>query len=194
MTISGNVSSVTYTADRAGLPMSQINLANVPLAGDDKVWPCGLVLGKKADGKYQPYGSYTILAGTGDGTEKTFTAQPGPIEPGSVSLVAGAVTLADDGCGNLTSAGGSGAVNYETGTVTGTFTAAPANAAEVNLTYKPDPRAVLDQETDSKTDDAGLVVRFGAVKKTDLKVGVDTPAAPAASVLLRLELRHIYPV
>ena len=194
MTISGNISSTSYTAERAGLPMAKINTANVPLDTDDNIWPCGLVLGKKADGKYQPYGSYTELAGTGDGSEKSFTAEVGPVEPGTVSMVAGAVTLADDGCGNLTSAGGSGSVNYETGKVIGNFTAAPANAAEVNLTYKPDPWAVLDQETDTSASDSAMATKFGAVKKADLKVGVSSPAAPAAGVIDRLELRHICPV
>lgn len=194
MTISGNISSVAYTAERAGLPMSKINQASVPLDGDGNIWPCGLVLGKNADGKYQPYGDYTVLAGTGDGTEKSFTAQLGPIEPGSASLVAGDVTLADDGCGNLTSTGGSGAVNYETGKVTGSFTAAPASEAEVNLTYKPDPWAILDQQTDTGTADSALAVKFGAVKNSLLKVGVASPESPDSGVLSRLELRQIYPV
>lgn len=192
--ISGNISSTTYEAVRAGLPMGKINTASVPLAADNKTWPCGLVMGKKADGKFTPYGSITELAGTGDGTEKSFTAQVGPIEPGSVSLVAGAVTLADDGCGNLTSAGGSGSVNYQTGKVIGNFTVAPANAAEVNLTHKPDPCAVLDAETDTSVADSAIATKFGAVKKTLLKVGVDAPATPAAAVFERLALRHIHAV
>lgn len=194
MTIFGNISSVDYTAERAGLPLGKINQVSVPLDGDDAIWPCGLVLGKKADGKYQPYAEITTLVGTGDAAETTFSTQVGPIEPGSASLGDGSVTLTDDGCGNLTGTGGSGAINYETGKVTATFDAAPENAAEVNLTNKPDPRAVLDQQTDTSASDSGLVTVFGAVKKSLLKVGVSAQTAPGASVLARLENRHIHAV
>lgn len=192
--ISGNISSTSISADRAGLPLSPVNLAAVSLDGDDAVWPCGLVLGKKADGKYLPYGEITEAMGEGDGTETSFDIQLGPIEPGSVTVEAGAVTMTDDGCGNLNSTSGSGAINYEFGKVAASFTAAPANEADIDITYKPDPMAVLDQETDTDDADSALVVKFGAVKKSLLKVGVASPATPSTAVITRLELRHIYPV
>ena len=191
--ISGNISSTSYTVERASL-LSPINTAPVLLDGDDAVWPCGLILGKKADGSYVPYGEVTEAMGVGDGTEKDFATQLGPIEPGSVTVEAGAVAMTDDGCGNLVSTGGSGVINYEFGKVAVSFTAAPANAADIGITYKPDPWAVLDQETDTDDADSALAVKFGAVKKTLLKVGVASPAAPSAAVITRLELRHIHPV
>jgi len=64
----------------------------------------------------------------------------------------------------------------------------------VNLTYKPDPKAVLDQQTDTSASDSALATVFGTVKKSLLKVGVASPAAPESSVLTRLENRHIYAV
>lgn len=194
MTISGNISSTEYTATRAGLPVNQINIQNATLDGDDAIWPCGLVMGKDETGQYLPYAEKTVQIGTGDGSEKNFSDEVGSIEPGSASLVAGAVTFTDDGTGNLTGTGGSGNINYETGKVLGAFTAAPASETAVNLTYKPDPVAVLDSETDTAKSDSALVVRFGAVRKAELKVGVSSPVAASASVIRRLDIHRIYAV
>ena len=54
MTISGNVSSTTIEAKRAGLPQTPVNIQNVELNGDGNVWPCGLMLHKEASG-WEPY-------------------------------------------------------------------------------------------------------------------------------------------
>ena len=194
MTISGNVSSKTFDTERAGLPMAQIPNQTVLLVTDDAIWPCGLILGKLANGKHTPYGIITDLIGTGDGAETDFIGDVGAIEPGTAEVVAGAITLTDDGCGNLVGIGGSGSVNYETGKVVVSFDAAPANAAEVNLSSKPDPCAVLDSQTDTARSSSALAVKFGSVRKDLLKVGVAVPAEPSAAALARLECRHIYPV
>lgn len=194
MAITGNISSTTYQMLRAGLPMNPINVAPVSLDGDDDIWPVGLILGKNADGTYLPYAEVEAVIGTGDGAETDFDDQMGPIEPGSASVAAGDVTFADDGCGNLVSAGGSGVINYQTGVVAVSFTTGPANAAEVRLTYKPDPYAVLDQETDTGDADSANAVVFGTVKKPLLKVGVSAQTEPTDAILARLEVRHIHAV
>lgn len=115
MTISGNRSSMTIDARRAGLPQTPVHIQNVKLNGDGKVWPCGLMLHKGASG-WDPYDT------------------------------------------------------TDTGRV-----------------------AVLDEETDTAQADSALAVKFGAVKKDELKVGVDAPAAPVEADLDKLEDRHIYP-
>jgi hypothetical protein len=194
MAISGNISSTTYQVLRAGLPMNPINVAPVPLDGDDEIWPVGLILGKNADGTYLPYAEVEAVIGTGDATETDFDDQVGPIEPGSASVAAGEVAFADDGCGNLTSAGGSGVINYQTGVVAVSFTTGPASEAAVTLTYKPDPYAVLDQETDTDDADSANAVVFGPVKKSLLKVGVSAQTEPTDAILARLETRHIHAV
>ncbi|WP_321495625.1 hypothetical protein [uncultured Desulfobacter sp.] len=194
MTITGNVSSRTFDAERAGIPMAPVNIQPVALLTDDAVWPCGLVLGKDADEKYLPYAALTEQIGTGDGTEKAFTGQVGPVEPGSASATAGSITLEDDGCGNLAGTGGSGSINYQTGMVTVSFTAAPANAAEVELAYSPDPVAVLDTEIDTSVMDTANVVVFGPVKKSLLKVGVTAQTAATTAIICRLRWQHIHAV
>ncbi|WP_035238142.1 hypothetical protein [Desulfobacter vibrioformis] len=194
MPISGNISSRTFDAERAGIPMAPVNVQPVPLESDDAVWPCGLVLGKDADGKFLPYAGLTEQIGTGDGTEKAFTGQVGPIEPGSAEVTAESITLDDDGCGNLAGTGGAGSINYQTGKVVVGFTAAPANAAAVELDYSPDPVAVLDAETDTSDMDVSNAVVFGAVKKSALKVGVTAQTAAGDAVVERLRQRHIHAV
>ena len=192
MTISGNISSTTYLASRAGLPTSMINTQNVELVTDDEIWPCGLVLGRNDAGKYLPYATVTTVIGTGDDAEKDFADEVGPIEPGSASVVAGSVTLSDDSCGRLTGTGGSGAINYETGNVSVSFTSAVADEAAVTLTHKPDPIAVLDAETDTSASASALAVRFGAVKKAELKVGVSAQTAATSAIIRRLDIHHIH--
>lgn len=62
-----------------------------------------------------------------------------PIVAGSVSVVAGSLTLSDDGSGNL-SGDGIGTINYDTGVISITFSSAPPALTLINVTY----RAVLD--------------------------------------------------
>lgn len=192
MTISGNVSSRTFDTSRAGLRNVNIGVLSVPLETDNAIWPCGLILGRKANKKYVPYGEMTEQIGTGDASATGFSGQVGPIEPGTASVEAGAVTLTDDGCGNLTGSGGSGVLNYDTGKVVVSFDAAPAGAAAVNLTCYPDPYAVLDEETDTARSSSALATRCGGVGKAHLKVGVSSPAAPSDAVLERLERQQIF--
>ena len=76
--------------------------------------------------------------GTGNGTTVTFshTAADFPVNPGTVSIVAGSVTATDDGNGNLAGTGvTSGTVNYATGAMSITYATEPANATAITLAY-----------------------------------------------------------
>lgn len=67
-----------------------------------------------------------------------------PVRPGTVSIVAGAQTLLDDGAGNLTTAAGtgSGSIDYATGAVTSmTFPSTVANGTAVTVSYSYDNEA-----------------------------------------------------
>lgn len=194
MPISGNISSRTFDTERAGLPLSVVNIQPVPLEADGAVWPCGLVLGKGGLGRYLPYGDLTEQIGTGDGTMTDFTGQVGPVEPGSAMVTAEAVTLADDGCGNLTGTGGAGSINYQTGKVNASFSTAVTSEAAVTLACRPDPLGVLDAQTDTSDMDVANAAVFGAVRKDLLKVGATAPVAATDDVVERLRQRFIFPV
>ena len=61
------------------------------------------------------------------------------IQPGSVVITIGAIVFTDQGNGTLTSVtpGNSGVINYQTGEVTLTTTAAPGTATTINFNYFP---------------------------------------------------------
>jgi hypothetical protein len=91
---------------------------------------------------FAPTSSLTAVAGaamaTGNGSTLTFsgTFAHGIINPGSVSVVAGAVTFADDGAGNLLVSGlPSGTINYTTGAWTLKFAAAPSVVITGSYSY-----------------------------------------------------------
>ena len=79
-------------------------------------------------------------AGTGNGSNTAFTANLGytPVRPGTIAIVAGDVLATDDGNGAITGTGVTGTINYETGTVTVEFTAAPATGVAVLVDYRYD--------------------------------------------------------
>lgn len=194
MTISGNISNTIYETHRAGLPASKINIQAGQLVTDGEIWPCGLVLGKNESNQYLPCDTVSTAVGTGDGSTTDFTDEVGGIEPGTAEITAGAITLTDDGCGNFTGTGGSGSINYETGAVSVNFSTAPANEAAVAMSYKPDPCAVLDAQTDTSKTSSALVVRFGAVRKADLKVGAIAQTAATSAIIRRLDIHHLYAI
>jgi len=73
----------------------------------------------------------------GDGVLTTFSTYllwPEVVR-GTLTVTAGAVTLTDQGDGTLTGTGGSGTINYITGAISVTFTAAPAAATIVSAGY-----------------------------------------------------------
>lgn len=75
--------------------------------------------------------------GTGNGTNTSFngTLAWTPVVPSTVTITDGTQIITDDGNGGLTG-DGSGTINYETGAVAVTFNAAPANGANVTVTYR----------------------------------------------------------
>ena len=78
----------------------------------------------------------TLSPNPADGTTTTFTGDytPTPINPGSLQVVAGAVTGLDNGNGSITGTGiASGTVNYATGAMSVTFTAAPTAGTLVQV-------------------------------------------------------------
>jgi DNA-binding beta-propeller fold protein YncE len=76
-----------------------------------------------------------VTIGTGDGTLVTFTGNftPVPVVPGSLQVVAGAVTGTDDGSGAITGTGITGTVNYATGAISVTFDVAPTTGTLVQV-------------------------------------------------------------
>ncbi len=77
MPISGNISSTEYAIKRTGLPVNQINVRSASLVADNKVWPCGLLLTKSAEG-WKPYkASDTGIVGVLDSEVDTSKATTG---------------------------------------------------------------------------------------------------------------------
>lgn len=97
------------------------------------------VFRKVTDGTYGSEVTTSAL-GTGDGTDTTFngTLSPNPVRPGTVIVSAGGVTGRDNGAGAIAGTGVSGTINYATGVVALTFTAAPANGVVVAVQYNYD--------------------------------------------------------
>lgn len=83
--------------------------------------------------------------GTGDGAQTAFSVTLGytPVRPKSVAITAGSVVAADDGNGNIVGTGVTGTVDYVTGAVTVTFSAAPDADVAVMAQYRYD----MDQTT-----------------------------------------------
>lgn len=77
----------------------------------------------------------TIGLGTGSKTSFTTALAYTPVRPGSVNVVAGGVTAFDDGQGGISGTGVSGTIDYATGTISVTFTAAPAPDVVVQALY-----------------------------------------------------------
>lgn len=81
----------------------------------------------------------TEAIGTGNGSTTAFTASVAwvPVRPASFSIVAGSVTGADNGDGSISGSGiASGSINYQTGAVSITFSSAPGNGVELDVTYE----------------------------------------------------------
>jgi hypothetical protein len=88
-------------------------------------------------------GLQTVVAsesvGTGNGSTVTFghTAAHLSVVPGTVAITAGAVVATDDGNGNLTGTGiaAGSVINYATGVLSITYSAAPANTVPIHIGY-----------------------------------------------------------
>jgi len=117
-----------------------------------------------------------------------------PVEPGSVVITDGVETFADDGFGRLTGDdGGSGTVDYVTGTVAVTFAAAPAEGEDVTADYVTAVDGVLDEAVGTAANGSALYVASGLVRQDVIKVGAVTQAAPDSTLLGLLEKHGIFP-
>lgn len=164
---------------------------------DQGVLPVGLILTERDTGYEQQEAVADENVGTGNGTDKTFTATlaKAPALVGSVEITDGTETFSDDGLGRLTgSAGGSGTVVYDTGAVSVTFNAAPADESAITADYETKIAGVLDGELDTSVATSGGVLIMGPVANRLLKVGKVAEAAPSAAMLKRLCAMGIIPV
>lgn len=86
----------------------------------------------------------TRTIGTGNASATNFTNSgvaltPVPIRAGSLTVTAGAVTGTDDGAGVISGTGiSAGTINYSTGAISVTFSAAPGSAVPVVATWRGD--------------------------------------------------------
>lgn len=83
----------------------------------------------------------TQVVGTGNAANVTFTATlaPAPVRPGTLAVAAGSVSGTDNGSGMIVGTGiAAGTINYATGAVSVTFSAAPANSVNVVARYRYD--------------------------------------------------------
>lgn len=91
------------------------------------------------DGTYASENT-TVAVGTGNGSLTNFTATlaPAPVRPSTLTVTAGAVSGTDNGTGMIVGTGISGIINYTTGAINVTFTAAPANGVVVAAKFRYD--------------------------------------------------------
>lgn len=78
------------------------------------------------------------VVGSGDGTKTVFTATTSktPVASGRVVIKkAGTSVATDDGNGAISGTGVSGTVNYKSGQISVTFTAAPTNGQAITVDY-----------------------------------------------------------
>ena len=195
MVMKGNLGDDSVTIERARAGGHEPAINSAPLVADNKVWPTGLILSEDGDGDLLPYGQVSANIADGDAATSDFAIELGQIEPGSVLITDGTETFSDDGFGTLTGdATGSGKVNYLNGSIEVSFNAAPGNGDAIDIDYIPEPVAVLDVEVDTASNTSGLIIRHGSVNKDLLKVGVDAPTAPGASLLRKLLNRGVFAV
>jgi hypothetical protein len=155
--------------------------------------PAGALVALAADNKLCPYEMTPPTSlGAGDGTEKTFAGNVGKfVRAGSASVTDGNEEFTDDGFGELTgSAGGSGKINYLTGTVTVTFNAAPPAEADISADCGYWARGVLARDVDAGAVDAE-VVTSGGVNSSELTMTTGDPAT--AEALAELEFIGPWP-
>jgi len=169
-------------------------LVAIAMAASNGELLAGRLVAFDADGNHIPYAAdNTASIGTGDATEVTFTGSAStPLQPKMVSITDGAQTVTDNGFGVL-SGDGSGTVNYDTGAVSVTFDAAPANAAGIVLTYANQLATVLTSKVDTSVSTVGNGIAFGCVVEESLSVDAEG-TAPSAADLKALKALNIYPM
>lgn len=164
-------------ADRRHPPV--INRVQFPSAGHDEIKVGEMLFeGSRENASHQAtYGatkaaeaSKKTLTGTGDGTATAFSFDFGEVVPGSLEIVTNDSTpkkVTDNGDGTLggESESGTGTVDYATGHVAVTFSAAPANTKTVTATAIPgaDFVGVANDALDASEDDGVNVVLHGTI-------------------------------
>jgi hypothetical protein len=95
--------------------------------------------------------------GTGNGTVTAFShvMSNRPIQPGSVTIVVGTVSAADDGSGNLAGAGvaAGSTIDYLTGAAVLNLSAAPASSAAIVANYTWITYVAVGSQTQAKFDE-----------------------------------------
>ncbi len=191
--------SAQEAADRRHPPV--INRVQFPAAGHDDI-PCGEMLfeGSRNDTSNQATkgatpadeASKTTKTGTGDGTATAFSFDLGEVVPGTVKVVTNDSTakeITDNGDGTLGGEGesGTGTVDYATGHVAITFTAAPANTKTVTVTAIPGSGfiGIANDAVGSSDDDGVNVVLHGTVCEGIVKFDGDEPTEAQLKFLSR---------
>lgn len=197
MAIQGQVGSFSRNEERARVAGHEPVILSGAVKPNDGTYPTGLLLTRNASLHLVPLvAAAAEVIETGDGATKAFTGTlaNAPVEPGTVVVTDGVEDFADDGFGNLTGdAGGSGTINYKTGSYSLTFNANVVADVDVTADYVTAVDGVLDEETDTTKSGSGIYVAHGTVDSNVLKVGKTTPAAPSATVLMLLQKHGIYP-
>ncbi len=199
MNMQAKIGSFSRDDERAQTPGHGPVLLAGALKADDGVYPVGLLLTRKADGKLEPLQKIAgeVLA-AGDGATKDFSgtlATGLPVEPGTITISDGVETFVDDGSGRLVGdAGGSGTINYKTGGYAVSFNANVVNEVDVVGNYATKIAGVLDELVDTAERGAGLYIRHGTCRADVLKIGAVAKDLPTASDLMLLQENGIYPV
>lgn len=132
----------------------------------------------------------TQVVGTGNGSTTAFNATlaPVPVRPTTLSISAGAVTGKDNGSGQIVGTGISGTINYTTGALSVTFTAAPANAQAIAATFRYDSEQNPDSIREVEIQLANLPI---TAEPHPLRLKYSTTAELAASSHLDLDIGDI---
>ncbi|MBQ0167231.1 MAG: hypothetical protein KBT02_09010 [Treponema sp.] len=186
-------------ADRRHPPV--INRVQFPEAGHDAI-PCGEMLfegSRNDDDNQATYGAtpadeakLITAAGEGDGVTTAFGFTLGEVVPGSVSVVTADTTpkkLSDNGDGTLggASESGTGTVDYATGKVAVTFTAAPADDKAITVSAIPGSGfiGIANDSVDEDEDNGVNVVQHGTVCEGIAKYDGEAITASQAKFLAR---------
>lgn len=133
---------------------------------------------------YQGDEAHGQLMGIGDGTTVMFTGtvRHRPILPNSVDVLVNDVVVgSDDGAGNLSGATiAAGSIDYTTGAFTVTFTGAPADLIQVEITDIVEDNLILG--TNSGTPQNAFVVI-----QNDLKISGPAPGRGLGALFAQLE-------
>lgn len=141
------------------------------------------------DGTYASE-SVSSSVGTGDGSTLTFgiSLTPVPVRPSTVRVVAGNITGVDNGSGTITGAGISGTINYATGALSVTFTAAPAVGTAISASFRYDSE---NAPTNIRQLEIQLLMQPIQAQPHPLNVKWSTQAQLAASAHLNLDIPDV---